>query len=287
MNPEISVIIPNYNRAHIISRALDSVLSQSLPAMEVIVVDDGSTDHSRQFIKDKYKHVRLLCQEHKGVSAARNLAIKEAKGEWLALLDTDDAWLPEKLALQYKALVSNKDYKLVHTNEIWMRDGKVLNQMEKHRKYGGFIFQRCLPLCAISPSSIMIHRDVFADVGLFNESLPVCEDYDMWLRICCRYPVLFLEQALIIKHGGHDDQLSRQYWGMDRFRIQALANILDSEDLQEGDRRATIEIMLAKISIYLNGARKHDNNEFVKEFNSLQQRYLTSSPIDYEKVAIK
>ncbi len=287
MNPEISVIIPNYNRAHIISRALDSVLSQSLPAMEIIVVDDGSTDHSRQFIKDKYAHARLLCQENKGVSAARNLGIKQAKGEWIGLLDSDDAWLPEKLELQYQALMNNKKFKIIHTNETWIRDGKAVKQMEKHRKYGGFIFQRCLPLCAISPSSILLHQDIFKDVGLFNEDLPVCEDYDMWLRICCRYPVLYLDQALIIKHGGHDDQLSRQYWGMDRFRIQALANILDTEDLKEDDRKATIEMIVEKISIYLNGARKHGNDELVFEFRSLQDRYLTDSPIDYKKIAIK
>lgn len=285
MNPNISVIIPNYNRAHIIGRAIDSVLSQSLPALEIIVVDDGSSDHSRNFIREKYACVRLLRQEHKGVSAARNLAIKEAKGDWLALLDSDDAWLPEKLEMQYLLLASNKDYKIAHTNETWIRNGKTLKQLEKHRKYGGYIFQRCLPLCAMSPSSIMIHRDIFTEVGLFNEALPVCEDYDMWLRICCRYPVLFLEQALILKYGGHDDQLSQQTWGMDRFRIEALANILETEELQKDDRNAAIIMMLYKISIYLKGAKKHGNDKFVNEFASLHERYLAYLPCDQQNAA--
>ncbi len=274
MIPGISVIIPNHNRAHIIARALDSVLSQSLPAMEIIVVDDGSTDRSRQLLKTHYAQIRVLTQEHKGVSAARNLGIRASRGDWIALLDSDDKWLPEKLALQYEALMDNRHYRVVHSNEQWIRNGQPLKQLKKHRKYGGWIFQHCLPLCVMSPSSIMIHREVFNDVGLFNENLPVCEDYDMWLRICCRYPVLFIDQALIVKYGGHDDQLSRQYQRMDRFRIQAMANILGSENLKEDDRRATITMLMKKISIYLKCAEKHGNNQFVAECESLQKHYL-------------
>ncbi|MFT5134548.1 MAG: glycosyltransferase involved in cell wall biosynthesis [Gammaproteobacteria bacterium] len=274
MNPDISVIIPNHNRAHIISRAIDSVLLQSLPAKEIIVVDDGSSDHSKEFIKTNYENIRLLTQEHKGVSAARNHGIREAKGDWIALLDSDDQWLPEKLELQYRAIMNNEEYKIVHCNETWIRNGKALKQMKKHRKHGGYIFHQCLPLCAISPSSVMIHRDVISDVGFFNELLPVCEDYDMWLRICCRYPVLLLEQALIVKFGGHSDQLSKQYWGMDRYRIQALANILNTDYLKTDEREAAIKMLLKKISIYLDGARKHANDQYVDEFESLQQHYL-------------
>ena len=147
MNPGISVIIPSYNRAHAISRALDSVVLQTLPAEEIIVVDDGSNDHSGQIIKEKYPHIRLLSQQHKGVSAARNLGITKAKGAWIALLDSDDVWLPNKLALQYTALMNDRTCKVAHTNETWIRNGLALRQREKHRKYGGHIFQRCLPLC--------------------------------------------------------------------------------------------------------------------------------------------
>jgi glycosyltransferase involved in cell wall biosynthesis len=254
------------------------VLSQTLPASEIIVVDDGSSDQSKQFIRDKYPDVHLLTQQHQGVSAARNLGIREASGEWLALLDSDDAWLAEKLDLQYQGLSNDNTYKIIHTNEIWIRNDIVLKQKGKHRKQGGNIFQCCLPLCAMSPSSIMIHRDVFDDIGLFDENLPVCEDYDLWLRICSRYPVLFLEQALIIKYGGHDDQLSQQYWGMDRFRIRALAKILETEVLNEDDRKATVKMILEKISLFLKGAIKHDNNQYCYEFKSLQQKYSAGLP---------
>ena len=163
-----------------INRALDSVLLQSLPAKEIIVIDDGSTDQSREFIRNKYPNIRLLTQENKGVSAARNFGIREASGDWFALLDSDDEWVPEKLEMQIMSLMNNSDYKVVHSNEIWIKNGKTLKQLKKHRKIGGYIFEHCLPLCAISPSSIMIHRDIINEVGLFNESLPVCEDYDMW-----------------------------------------------------------------------------------------------------------
>jgi glycosyltransferase involved in cell wall biosynthesis len=241
--------------------------------MEIIVADDGSSDHSQNLIENNYKNVQFVSQQHQGVSAARNRGIKQARGNWIALLDSDDAWKPEKLELQVQALAENIAFKVIHTNETWIRNGKSLRQMKKHRKYGGNIFKHCLPLCVISPSSVMIHQDIFDKVGYFDESLPVCEDYDYWLRMCCQFPVLFLDQALIIKYGGHEDQLSTKYWGMDRFRIQALVNILNTDYLIETDRRVAVEILLKKIDIYLKGARKRNNMLFVDEFQSIQERY--------------
>ena len=273
MNPSISVIIPNHNRANLLPRALDSVLSQSLAADEIIVVDDGSTDDSCALLKKNYPGVRLLRQKQLGVSRARNTGINMAKGEWLAFLDSDDEWLPEKLEKQATRLCASDKPLVIHTNETWLRNGQPLKQLAKHRKYGGHIYQHCLALCLMSPSSIMIHRDVFAELGSFDEALPVCEDYDMWLRICSRYPVAFLEQPLIIKHGGHKDQLSKKYWGMDRFRILSLAKNLEQLTLEEADKQATIDILLSKIAIYLKGARKHGNKEMVEHFESLQARY--------------
>jgi GT2 family glycosyltransferase len=145
--------------------------------------------------------------------------------------------------------------------------------MNKHKKTGGYIFQHCLPLCAISPSAVMIHRSLFEEIGLFDETLPACEDYDLWLRICSRYPVLFIDEALITKHGGHDDQLSRQHWGMDRFRIQALDKIISLAELNDNDRDAAIKMMVNKINIYLAGAEKYGNTEHVEDFKVLLTKY--------------
>lgn len=270
---KISVIIPSFNRVTLLQRAIESVLSQSCSADEIIVVDDGSTDNTRQVIKTRYPKINYIYQSNKGVSVARNTGITQAKGKWICLLDSDDSWQPDKLKKQIQALMDNPDYLLCHTNETWYRNEKILNQATKHKKRGGFIFQYCLPLCAISPSSVMIDKKLFNDVGLFDETLPACEDYDMWLRICSKYPVLFIDEALTNKFGGHADQLSQQYWGMDRFRITALQKIIESGNLNETDRMAAINMLLEKISIFLKGSEKHGRNNYCDQFEELSKQY--------------
>lgn len=253
---DLSVIIPTYNRSATLARALDSVFEQSCAPLEVVVVDDGSTDNTGDLIKQHYPSVRYLQQSNQGVSAARNTGIAQAKGEWIALLDSDDEWLPQKLQAQMSQLTQQNEVLICHTEEIWIRNGVRVNQMKKHAKAGGWIFQRCLPMCAMSPSSIVIHRSVFDDVGVFDETLPACEDYDLWLRTTCRYPVLFIEEPLICKYGGHDDQLSRQHVAMDRFRIESLSRILHSDALTVEDRRAALVTLTKKVKVFSNGARK-------------------------------
>ncbi len=269
----ISVVIPSYNRAHHLERTIDSVLAQSRSADEIIIVDDGSTDNTRVLLESKYPQTQTIYQNNKGVSAARNTGIRQAKNSWIALLDSDDSWHVEKLALQAEALKTNPEYLICHTNEIWLRDGKFLNQGKKHEKRGGQLFQHCLPLCTISPSSVIISKQIFDEVGLFDEDLPACEDYDMWLRICCRYPVYYIEKPLTNKYGGHEDQLSRKYWGIDRFRIVALQKIIESSHLNESDRQAAINMLLKKIAIFLKGAKKHGNNEYCEKFEALTKQY--------------
>jgi glycosyltransferase involved in cell wall biosynthesis len=215
----------------------------------------------------------LIQQDNLGVSAARNAGIAVARHDWIALLDSDDVWHENKLERQLAALNNAPEYLICHSNEIWIRNGVRVNQMDKHKKVGGHIFQHCLPLCVISPSAVMIHRSLFEETGLFDESLPACEDYDLWLRICSRYPVLYIDEALITKHGGHDDQLSRQFWGMDRFRIQALNRIISGNNLSDRDRDAAINMMVKKITIYLTGAEKHGNTEHVEDFRQLLTKY--------------
>lgn len=269
----ISVIIPSYNRAATICRALDSVLAQSYLPEEIIVVDDGSTDDTVALLESKYPSITLMQQNNYGVSHARNRAIEIAKGDWIALLDSDDAWQPDKLKQQMAAIAKDPSYRLCHTNEIWIRNGKRVNPMKKHAKKGGWIFQDCLPLCCISPSSVMIARSVFSEFGLFDESLPACEDYDLWLRLCANMPVLYVESPLTIKHGGHDDQLSTAYWGMDRFRIQALTNLLDKAKLNVSDAQAARSMLSKKIDVFLKGAIKRQKHDDITYYQDLKQRY--------------
>lgn len=281
---KVSVVIPSYNRGRLLGRALDSVFKQTRPPDEVIVVDDGSTDNTGDHIAANYPDVSYLrLPKRAGVSRARNTGINAARGEWIALLDSDDEWLPCKLEKQLGALKADTDHRIAHTNEIWIRNGIRVNQMQKHKKHGGHIFRHCLPRCVISPSSVLIHRSLFADVGLFDESLYVCEDYDMWLRICSRFPVLFLDEPLIVKYGGHGDQLSRQYAGMDRWRILALAKVLEAGGLDETWREAAAQTLIDKAGIYLNGARKRGNLEHVELLEGLVRRYGRHGQIACER----
>jgi GT2 family glycosyltransferase len=270
---DISVIIPSYNRAHLLARAIESVLSQDLAPREIIVVDDGSSDDTRELMSSRFPQCQYVHQQNRGVSSARNRGIKAASGEWLAFLDSDDEWLPGKLTAQSSLLENQPGHLLCHTEEIWIRNGRRVNAMKKHRKSGGRIFRNCLPLCVISPSAAMIHRSLLTEVGTFDEALPVCEDYDLWLRICAQHPVAFVEEPQIIKYGGHEDQLSRREWGMDRFRIQALEKIITSDRLAPDDRRAAIETLLAKADILANGANKRNNAERREYYLKMQESY--------------
>ena len=269
MSQLISVIIPTYNRVNLLSRAIQSVIEQSIPPSEIIVVDDGSTDQTETMIATEFPTVIYYKQLQQGVSAARNKGIQLAQNPWLAFLDSDDQWLPEKLAQQQHAIAQNATMKLCHSDEIWIRNGQRVNPHRKHQKRGGWIFQHCLPLCAISPSSVVIHQSIFDVVGLFDEHLPACEDYDLWLRITHQFPVLHVNQPLLVKYGGHEDQLSRKYWGMDRFRISALDNLLNNHPLQTDDRKAARQTLITKLQIYLAGARKRNKHQEALHYDQL------------------
>ena len=270
---KISVIIPSWNRADQLVAALDSVCTQSVAPHEIIVVDDGSTDNTRELLARHYPDVRYIFQQNKGVSHARNTGITAAGGDWIALLDSDDRWKPCKLERQQQAIHANPAYKLCHSVEIWIRNGKRVNPMRKHAKQGGHIFRHSLPRCAISPSAVLVRKDLLEEIGNFDEHLPACEDYDLWLRLCARHPVLFLEEPLTIKYGGHADQLSRCYWGMDRFRVYALEKVIRSGVLSAADHAAAVQMLLEKAAIVYQGAVKHDNADLAREYCTIQASY--------------
>ncbi len=269
----VSVVIPTRDRCISTALSLSSVLSQTRCPHEVIVVDDCSTDDTPSVIPRDFPTVRYVRQNHTGVSAARNHGVRVSTGEWIAFLDSDDEWKPDKLERQLQALEREPDYDFCHTNEIWIRNGRRVNPMKKHAKYGGFIFDRCLPLCVISPSSVLIHRALFDRVGGFDESFPVCEDYELWLRICSRVPVLFVDELLVVKYGGHEDQLSHAYWGMDRFRIRALEKILTGRRLEPQDREAAIRILIEKIDVFVQGARKRNKVVETTHYLDIRRRF--------------
>ena len=272
----VSAVIPTFNRGHCLLRAINSVLAQTTPVDEIIVVDDGSDDKTYDLLvkselldmRGQLPNIRYLYQENKGVSAARNLGIKEAENEYIALLDSDDAWAETKIERQaLKLEKKNFSCRITHTEEIWLKDGQRINPKKKHKKSGGFIFEKCLPLCCISPSSVLLHRTLFNDYGFFDEKLPACEDYDMWLRLCAFEEVLFVEEALTIKYGGHADQLSRAFWGMDRFRVLALEKLINSGKLSKTQRSQALEMLVKKIEILLLGAKKREKKEMIQSLD--------------------
>ena len=253
---KISVIIPTYNRQATLERAIVSVLEQTYLNRELIVIDDGSTDDTQRIINKYQNKIRYFSKLHGGVSAARNLGLEKSEGAWIAFLDSDDYWLPTKLERQMQFLQEHPEILVLQTEEKWIRRGVVVNPMLKHRKYGGWIFPYCLPLCIVSPSATIIHQRVINAVGVFDESLPVCEDYDLWLRVALKYQIGLLNEKLIVKTGGHSDQLSRKYWGMDRYRVRALEKIL-TEEMSDAYRQLVLNEIVRKLSILSQGRAKH------------------------------
>lgn len=268
--PNVSVIIPTYNRGWILTEAIDSVLAQDYEDYELIVVDDGSTDNTREILDAYGQDIIVLRQANKGVSAARNRGIVEAGGQLVAFLDSDDLWLPRKLSRQVDFFKLNPAAVINQTEEIWIRNGVRVNPKDRHRKPSGMIFERSLGLCLISPSAVMIKKPLFDAVGVFDENLPACEDYDLWLRVSCRYPVHLIDTPLIMKRGGHGDQLSKAA-GLDRFRIQSLGKIIESGQLTESQYRAAVTTLQDKCTIYAGGCRKRGREAEAKYYEALTE----------------
>jgi len=269
----VSVIIPTFNRAHMVCRAVGSVLGQTYKEFELVVVDDGSTDDTGRRVREFGNRIDLVTHEtNRGVSAARNTGIRFSKGTFLAFLDSDDYWLPEKLEAQVEFLTKHPDRKICQTEELWMRRGRRVNPGKKHLKPSGDIFFPSLERCLVSPSAVVLRRSLLAEVGLFDESLPVCEDYDLWLRIACRYPVHLIPRVLLVKEGGREDQLSCQMRGMDRYRIKALLNLIQSGRLDAEQREASLQALSRKCMIYGNGCLKRGKEEEGKFYLALPDK---------------
>ncbi len=258
--PCISVIIPTFNRAPVLERAIQSVLKQEYRHFELIVVDDCSQDNTGCILKEYQNSLQAVRHPfHCGVSAARNTGILRAKGSYIAFLDSDDEWLPSKLSRQVRYLQLHPHFKVLQTEEIWIRNGRRVNPGKKHAKPEGYIYLKSLPLCKITPSSVLIHYSVLQETGLFDVTFPACEDYELWLRITSRYPVGLVKTKELIKYGGHNDQLSRTTPCLDRWRILALLRAIADGNLNNRETYRTWKEICSKTQIYVQGCRKHGN----------------------------
>ena len=274
-NPRVSVVIPTYNRGWVVNDAVDSVLNQAFQQYELIVVDDGSTDDTKAILREYGDRIRVIRQANRGVSAARNRGIRAAKAPLIAFLDSDDVWLADKLSVQVAFFDNHPAAAVCQTEETWIRNGVRVNPGKRHRKRSGMIFEPSLALCLVSPSAVMLRKDLFETIGLFDESLPACEDYDLWLRISITHPIYLIDQPLIVKRGGHDDQLSRS-WGLDRYRIASITKLLDREVLPADQREAAVRVMRKKCLVYAEGCRKRGREEEARQYLKLAEKYEKS-----------
>ncbi|MCF7908667.1 MAG: glycosyltransferase [Candidatus Omnitrophica bacterium] len=272
--PFFSIIIPTYDRKDFLKIALGSVLKQTFSDYEAIVVDDGSTDNTKEIVKAlKNKKLNYFYQKNKGPAAARNKGIKKANGKFICFLDSDDRFCREKLEITHQYIKQYPNYKVFHTEEIWYRNGRLLSEKKYHKKPAGHVFTQALKLCCISPSTTVIKRSVFSKIGLFDSNLPVCEDYDLFLRLTSKYPVFLIPKHLTIKEGGHSDQQSKKYPSIDTFRIYALEKILKNGKLSNTDYLATYRELKQKCTIYIKGAIKRNKLKEANEYRRLIAKY--------------
>jgi glycosyltransferase involved in cell wall biosynthesis len=267
-SPEISVVIPTHNRRAMLREALASVAAQRNASFEVIVVDDGSADGTWDDLRAQTDLLRAIRTAHRGPAAARNCGIAIARGRLIAFLDSDDLWMPEKLARQSLFMRNNSGCAISQTGESWLRNGRRVNPGRRHRKRAGDIFAAALRTCLVSPSAAILRRELLDEVGGFDEDLAACEDYDLWLRILARHQVGLLDEPLVVRRAGHPGQLSTSVVALDRFRILALAKLLADASLGTAMRTEAAEVMAEKSRVYSQGLTRrgrHDDAVFFAE----------------------
>lgn len=279
MTPSVSVIIPTYNRWPIVCEAIESVLCQSYRGFELTVVDDESGDATSTKLQRYGARLEVICQPRRGVAAARNFGVRCCRGEYIAFLDSDDLWAPGKLETQVAFMQAHPGIRICQTEEIWERNGVRVNPKKKHRKPSGDIFRASLDLCLVSPSAVMMTKELFDEAGGFDEAFSVCEDYDLWLRVAVDEEVPLIPEPLVVKRGGHRDQLSRSTWGLDRYRVFALSKLLRS-GLQDAKREWVLEVMKKKVAILAQGARKRGKETEARIYEGVLAEF--ADEVDHE-----
>lgn len=203
MEPLVSVIIPTYNYAKFLPEAIDSVLNQTYQDFKIIIIDDGSTDNTKEIIEGYIKKysdkIRYFFQRNKGCEAACNKGIRESKGVYIAILGADDTWLPEKLKMQMDLFEEFSDIGFVHTNHtLFTKQGRITNFKfgVKSRYFSGYIFPYLLRECFIRGSTIIVKKECLDDIGLFDETLG--DDYELWLRLSRKYRAGYIDKSLVM-----------------------------------------------------------------------------------------
>lgn len=270
--PAVAVVIPVRDRAAMIVDAIRSVLAQTWSDFALVVVDDGSRDDSadaaERALGDAPAGSRVLRRSACGVAAARNAGAAAVDARWIAFLDSDDLWEPAKLARQMAWIGLHPSSRIVQTGERWLDHGRHRNPRLWHRKEER-LFPRCLERCLVSPSAVAIRRDLYGELGGFDESFLVCEDYELWLRVALREAVGLVDEPLVVKRGGHADQLSRSTWGLDRYRVAALVKLLATTSLAADERAAVVDVLRKKCEVLAGGAARRGRDDEAARYHAL------------------
>jgi len=272
-HPMITVIIPTYNRYDMLVEAVESVLAQTYSHFEIIVVDDGSTDQTPDLFHSAYPRITYIYQVNQGPASARNRGVRSALGDWVAFLDSDDLWKPDKLEHQVNALEHHPHYAIAYTGEEWIRNGKPVVQRNYQAKYSGWIYPHCLERCIVGLSTVMMHRSIWESVGGMDESLPAAEDYDLWLRLAWLHPFLLIDMPLVIKRDGHPGQLSHQ-WGLDCYRVKSLEKMMSEPLLISPLKNITRYELCRKCEVLIKGFQKHYKNEEAEYYKQLKESHM-------------
>jgi GT2 family glycosyltransferase len=265
MRPEVSVVIPTYNRRAMAREAVRSVLAQRGAHFELIVVDDGSTDGTAEDLvrlgDECGGALRVEGIENRGAAAARNHGLALANAPLVAFLDSDDIWMPDKLECQLDFMRAYPECEISQCQERWIRGGRRVNPGRRHHKRGGDIFLDSLRTCLVSTSAVMMRTGLFRALGGFDETMRACEDYDLWLRVLMTQEIVLLDDVLVERRAGHPDQLSATVPALDRYRILSLIKLLADPRLNSARREATAVVLAEKCAIYAKGLRRRQRDD--------------------------
>jgi glycosyltransferase involved in cell wall biosynthesis len=279
--PLVSVVCPAYNCERFINAALDSVFAQSYRPIEVIVVDDGSTDSTAELVKG-YREVRYLSQTNRGPSAARNRGIRAARGEFVAFLDLDDLWIPEKLAKQVAALESCPESGLSFSDmRLFDSAGQDrLTMFQKYRLTGEYfghdsVVERAVAKLVtvnfIPTSSVLARKAAMTQVGGFDEQFRKSEDWDLWLRMAMLRPITYVSEPLILKRV-HEVNISRDSEGMNVAAVQVLEKF-------RRDQRDVLEQLGVDILAVLRDAYRNLGYFYLRQISLAEARRALSQSL--------
>lgn len=256
--PSVSVIIPSYNAGRWIKSTIDSALAQTYSNIEIIVVDDGSTDESVSIISENFPEVKLITQTNQGVAAARNKGIENSSGEWIAFLDADDIWLPNKIRDQFELLATDPEAKMAYSAwHVWPSqtpspDPELLCDLQNIRENtdefrgpSGWIYPELLEDCYVWTSTVLAKRTLFGQIGNFDATLKIGEDYDLWLRASQSTKILRVAKPLAL-YRIHPTSLTKST-PLENYQAIVINRAIEKWGYRSADGRVASKVRVNKV----------------------------------------